>query len=120
MISTGTVPNKPIAVRFPVTSAPIKKGAPLLGVIKVCSGPHAGSIRRMLGIVSVFPLSRLQQSWLRSRRAPFKQATKQRGVAMSLVKKSDVKNHLSPHYQKEIHLDQPLSEPDATGFSVEE
>ena len=39
---------------------------------------------------------------------------------MSLVKKSDVKNHLSPHYQKEIHLDQPLSEPDATGFSVEE
>ena len=39
---------------------------------------------------------------------------------MSLVKKSDVKNHLSPHYQKEIHLDRPLSEPDATGFSVEE
>jgi len=39
---------------------------------------------------------------------------------MSLVKKSDVKNHLSPHHQKEIHLNRPLSQPDATGFSVEE
>lgn len=39
---------------------------------------------------------------------------------MSLVKKSDVKNHLSPHFQKEIHLNRPVSEPDATGFSVEE
>jgi hypothetical protein len=39
---------------------------------------------------------------------------------MSLVKKSDVKNHLSPHHQKGIHLDPPLSQPDATGFSVEE
>jgi hypothetical protein len=39
---------------------------------------------------------------------------------MSLVKRSDVKNHLSPHHQKGIHLDRPLSQPDATGFSVEE
>lgn len=39
---------------------------------------------------------------------------------MSLVKKSDVKNHLSPHHQKEIHLNRPVSQPDATGFSVEE
>jgi hypothetical protein len=39
---------------------------------------------------------------------------------MSLVWKSDVKNHLSPHHQKGIHLDRPLSQPDATGFSVEE
>ena len=36
---------------------------------------------------------------------------------MSLVKKSDVKNHLSPHHQKLIHLCPPLSQPDATGFS---
>jgi len=39
---------------------------------------------------------------------------------MSLVKKSDVKNHLSPHHQKSIHLNRPLSEPDATGSNVEE
>jgi hypothetical protein len=39
---------------------------------------------------------------------------------MSLVKKSDVKNHLSPHHQKGIHLNRPVSQPDATGFSVEE
>jgi len=39
---------------------------------------------------------------------------------MSLVKKSDVKNHLSPHHQKGIHLNRPPSQPDATGFSVEE
>ncbi len=39
---------------------------------------------------------------------------------MSLVKKSDVKNHLSPHHQKGIHLNRPLSQPDATGFSVDE
>ncbi|MGB8261046.1 MAG: hypothetical protein WCE75_11875 [Terracidiphilus sp.] len=39
---------------------------------------------------------------------------------MSLVKKSDVKNHLSPRFRKEIHLNQPESQPDATGFSVAE
>lgn len=39
---------------------------------------------------------------------------------MSLVKKSDVKNHLSSHHKKGIHLNRPLSQPDATGFSVEE
>jgi hypothetical protein len=32
---------------------------------------------------------------------------------MSIVKKSDVKNHLSPRYRTKIHL----SQPDATGFS---
>ena len=39
---------------------------------------------------------------------------------MSLVNKSDVKNHLSPLHQKGIHLNRLLSQPDATGFSVEE
>lgn len=34
--------------------------------------------------------------------------------------KSDVKNHLSPRYRREIHLCQPASQPDATGFSVAE
>ncbi len=36
---------------------------------------------------------------------------------MSLVKKSDVKNHLSPRFRTKIHLSQPESQPDATGFS---
>ncbi len=37
---------------------------------------------------------------------------------MSLVKKSDVKNHLSPRHHKGIHLASP-SQPDATGFSAD-
>jgi hypothetical protein len=39
---------------------------------------------------------------------------------VSLIKKSDVKNHLSPRHRTEIHLCPPESQPDATGFSVEE
>ena len=39
---------------------------------------------------------------------------------MSLIKKSDVKNHLSLRYRTQIHLSQPESQPDATGFSVVE
>lgn len=39
---------------------------------------------------------------------------------MSLVKKSDVKNHLSSHHKRAIHLNPPVSQPDATGFSEEE
>ena len=39
---------------------------------------------------------------------------------MSLIKKSDVKNHLSPRFRTKIHLCQPESQPDATGFSVAE
>ena len=35
---------------------------------------------------------------------------------MSLIKKSDVKNHISERHQKRIHV-APLSQPDATGFS---
>ncbi|MDR3740723.1 MAG: hypothetical protein P4L40_17045 [Terracidiphilus sp.] len=38
---------------------------------------------------------------------------------MSLVKKSDVKNHLSPRHHKDIHLYQPDIQQDATGFVVE-
>ena len=36
---------------------------------------------------------------------------------MSLIKRSDVKNHLSPRFRTKIHLCQPESQPDATGFS---
>jgi len=35
---------------------------------------------------------------------------------MSLIKKSDVKNHLSARHQNHIHI-APVSQPDATGFS---
>lgn len=38
---------------------------------------------------------------------------------MSLVKKSDVKNHLSPRNRNGIHLYQPESLSDATGFAGE-
>jgi hypothetical protein len=36
---------------------------------------------------------------------------------MSLVKKSDVKNHLSPRFRTKIHSSRPETQPDATGFS---
>ncbi len=39
---------------------------------------------------------------------------------MSLIKKSDVKNHLSPPFLTKIHLCEPESQPDATGYSVAE
>jgi hypothetical protein len=39
---------------------------------------------------------------------------------MSILKKSDVKSHLSRHQSTRIHLHQPESQPDATGFSGEE
>lgn len=39
------------------------------------------------------------------------------GAAVSLIKQSDVKNHLSPHHRTKIHLCPPISQPDATGFS---
>jgi hypothetical protein len=36
---------------------------------------------------------------------------------MSLVNKSEVKDHLSPRDSTKIHLCEPVSQPDATGFS---
>jgi hypothetical protein len=42
------------------------------------------------------------------------------GAAMSNIGKSDVKNHLSPRFRTKIHLCDPVSEPDATGFSAPE
>lgn len=39
---------------------------------------------------------------------------------MSLIKKSDVKNHLSPRHRRAIHFAVPASQPDATGFSGEQ
>jgi hypothetical protein len=42
------------------------------------------------------------------------------GATMSLIKQSDVKNHLSPQFRTKIHLCEPASQPDATGSSVPE
>ena len=42
------------------------------------------------------------------------------GVAMSQIRQSDVKNHLSPRFRTKIHLCDPASQPDATGYSVAE
>lgn len=39
---------------------------------------------------------------------------------MSLIKQSDVKNHLSSHHRTQIHLQPPVSQPDATGLSSAE
>ena len=39
---------------------------------------------------------------------------------MSIIRKSDVKNHLSPRFRTQIHLCEPESLPDATGFSDQE
>jgi len=39
---------------------------------------------------------------------------------MSLIKKSDVKNHLSAHHRTELHLAHHESQSDATGFAHEE
>jgi hypothetical protein len=39
---------------------------------------------------------------------------------VSLKKQSDVKNHLSPRFRTQIHLCEPVSQPDATGFSETE
>jgi len=39
---------------------------------------------------------------------------------MSLIKKADVKNHLSARHRTGIHLARPESQSDATGFPHEE
>jgi hypothetical protein len=36
---------------------------------------------------------------------------------MSNIRRSDVKNHLSPRFRTKTHLSEPVSQPDATGFS---
>jgi hypothetical protein len=39
---------------------------------------------------------------------------------MSQIRQSDVKNHLSPRFRTKIHLCDPVSQPDTTGYSVPE
>jgi hypothetical protein len=43
--------------------------------------------------------------------------TRTTGAIMSNIRQSDVKNHLSPRFRAKIHLCDPVSQPDATGFS---
>jgi hypothetical protein len=58
---------------------------------------------------SAFPAS-LQTSIVQAR-------NRTAGADMSVIKRSDVKNHLRPPFLTKIHLCQPESQPDATGFS---
>ncbi len=39
---------------------------------------------------------------------------------MSIINRSDVKNHMRPPFLSKIHLCEPQSQPDATGFSEPE
>jgi hypothetical protein len=39
---------------------------------------------------------------------------------MTIIEKRDVKNHLSLRHSRDIHLCEPLSQPDATGYSLAE
>lgn len=39
---------------------------------------------------------------------------------MSLIKQTDVKNHLSARHRTEIHVARPEDQSDATGFAYEE
>ena len=39
---------------------------------------------------------------------------------MSQIRQSDARNHLSPRFRTKIHLCDPVSQPDATGYSVPE
>jgi hypothetical protein len=39
---------------------------------------------------------------------------------MSQIRQSDGKNHLPPRFHTKIHLCDPVSQPDATGYSMSE
>jgi hypothetical protein len=88
--------------------------------IAICAWPPAReSGGRMLEIAACFPFSPSAfQASLQT--SIFQERNRTTGTAMSLIKKSDVKNHLSPRYRTKIHLCRPASQPDATGYSVAE
>jgi hypothetical protein len=50
----------------------------------------------------------------------FQERNRTTGVAMSQIRQSDAKNHLSPRFRTKIHLCDPVSQPDATGYSMPE
>jgi hypothetical protein len=66
---------------------------------------------------SVFPFSPLAfQVSLRT--SNFHARNRPTGATMNPIKLSDVKSHLRPPFLTKTHLDQPESQPDATGFST--
>jgi hypothetical protein len=76
---------------------------------------HWGPVERMVGRrLSLFPFSpsafraTLQTSVLQA-------SNRITGAAMSLIKRADVKNHISARHRTEIHL-APGSQPDAAGL----
>lgn len=73
----------------------------------------------MLKEDSVFPFSpsALQASLQTS---VIQASNRTTGAALSLIKKADVKNHLSARHRTEIHLARPENHSDATGFAHEE
>jgi hypothetical protein len=70
----------------------------------------------MLGLAGCFPLLAFGIPGF-VQTSIFQARNRTTGAAMSLIKQSDVKNHLSPRFRTKIHLCQPESQPDATGFS---
>ena len=77
---------------------------------------HASSVRRMLDVGVSFPFSPSAfQASLQT--SPIQARNRTTGTAMSLIKKSDVKNHLSARRHKGKQPYRPVSQPDATGFS---
>jgi hypothetical protein len=72
----------------------------------------------MLEVHSVFPFSPSAfQTLLQTTFSSC--APRTTGAQMSNIKKSDVKNHLSPRFSFTIHLHQPNSQPDVGGSSPE-
>lgn len=81
------------------------------------NGPHANRLGRMLRAVAFLSPSAIQALLRTSTDQVSNRIT---GVAVSLIKQSDVKNHLSSRHRTRIHLATPASQPDATGFSEEQ
>ena len=83
------------------------------------ASPHAGDVRRMLetAVRFSFSPSAFQASLQTS---IFQARDRTTGADMSITEKRDVKNHLSLRHSKDIFLCAPLSQPDATGYSLAE
>ncbi len=81
---------------------------------------HAGVVERMLEEGSHhFPLS--PSAFQASLQTSVIQANNRTtGAAMSLIKKADVKNHLSARHRSEIHIARPASQSDVAALSHEE
>jgi hypothetical protein len=73
----------------------------------------------MLDVAARFPFSPSAfQASLQT--SIFQARNRTTGAAMSPLMRSDVKSHLRPPFLTKLPLSQPVSHPDATGFSVAE